>query len=80
MNKAYGKVNWDFLKRVLMTYGFDPIWVNWVMAVVTSVSYTYKINGFSSDKVVPKRGIRQGDPLSPYLFILVFDVLSRLIS
>lgn len=49
------------------------------MSLVTTVSYKYQVNGFTSRKVVPKRGLRHGDPLSSYLLTLVFDVLSRLI-
>lgn len=50
------------------------------MTLVYTVSYYYQVNGFSSRRVFSKRGIKQGDRFYPYLFILVFDILSRLIT
>lgn len=80
MNKVYDRVSWDFLEKVLQAYGFHTNWISSLMTLVSSVTYTYQVNGFNTRKVFPRRGLSQGYPLSAYLFILVFDVLSRLIS
>ncbi|XP_028113945.1 uncharacterized protein LOC114311986 [Camellia sinensis] len=79
-NKAYDRVQWDFFKAVLRKMGFHDIWVNWVMQCITTVTFAVVVNGVVRTTFIPSRGIRQGEPLSPYLFLLVIEVLSKLLQ
>lgn len=78
MSKAYDRIEWGFLRAILTKFGFDSTWISWIMACVETVSYSFLVNGSPQGNVSPSRGLRQGDPLSPYLFILCTEMLAGL--
>ena len=78
MSKAYDRIEWEFISQVFKRLGFHDTWTQWLMQCITTVSYSYLINDAAYGSVKPYRGIRQGDPLSPYVFILSGEVLSGL--
>jgi hypothetical protein len=78
--KAYDKVNWDFLQQTLRIKGFSGKWCHWMSQIVSKGSIGVKVNDSIGRYFQTKKGFREGDSLSPLLFNLVADMLSILIN
>ena len=77
--KAYDRVNWDFLLEVLRSRGFDDKWISWITKLTQGGSVCVRLNDENGPYFAVGKGLRQGDPMSPLLFNLVVDVFTKML-
>ncbi|KAH6786951.1 hypothetical protein C2S52_006503 [Perilla frutescens var. hirtella] len=80
LRKAYDTISWNFLREVLIGLGIPLTVVGWILECVTTATYSLSINGGLHRFIKGKRGLRQGDPMSPQLFLLCMEYFSRLVE
>lgn len=80
MMKAYDRVDWGVLKEIMRLHGFSPTFIKLVNECCTAPTYSVLLGGSPYGFFGASRGIRQGDPISPALFTLLFDLFSRILT
>lgn len=80
INKAYNRVEWGFIEKAIVRIGFHEKWISLIMHYISIVTYFVLTNGVANGCIIPTRGLRQGDPLSSYLFLLYANGISSLIN
>jgi len=76
--KAYDSVDWKFLYYMMGRLGFNERWIKWIRACLKSVTVSILVNANPTNEFKPKRGLRQGYPLAPFLFLIVVEGMMSL--
>lgn len=80
MEKAYDFVDWTFVSYLFSRMGFEREWCKWMKDCIKDTSYSILVNGSPTPPIQANRGLRQGDPLSPFIFTLVGEGLNKLVE
>jgi hypothetical protein len=80
LSKYFDKLRWKYMKSLLSAFGFNKDWISWIMNLISSIFFSILFNGVPSQPFSPTRGIRQGDPLSPFLFVIMVEGIGHYIK
>ena len=80
LEKAYDHADWSFLHSVMSKMGFGVKWTNWIQWFISRACFLVIVNGSPNGFFNSSRGLRQGDPLSPYLFVIMMEAFSRMVD
>jgi len=80
LSKAFDSISWEYMHKILQAFGFAPSWIRWISSLISSSFFSILINGIPSPTFRPSRGIHQGDPISPFLFVILAEGLGRSIK
>jgi hypothetical protein len=80
LSKYFDKLSWQYMRVVLAAFGFSTDWIAWIMSLISSTFFSILVNGVPSQAFSPTRGIWQGDPFSPFLFVIMAEGLDRYIK
>ena len=80
ISRAFNTIAWPFLFEVLRAKGFPDLWLPWIATLLTTASSRVVVNGYAGPKFMHAQGLKQGDPISPLLFVIAMDALARVLS